>query len=303
MFKVENIKKSFGDKEVLKNINLSIQSGEVYGLVGANGAGKTTLFNIIAQILKPDFGKVFVDDKQVKSANDLSQNIGYIIDIPAMFEYMTAYEYLDFLMSPLKLNKQQVREKSDYLLLAVGLKDVGNKRIKTFSRGMKQRMGIASGLVSNPKVILMDEPSSALDPEGRIDVVNIIELLRKQGKIILLSTHILTDVERVCDRVGLLVKGTLIIEGKIDEVLKKYAKPILRVETKKVDEVQKAIKRVRYIVKTTLINEGIDIECKEGKQRDLFKRISELDIPFDGIFFKKPTIEEVFIEANKEVVK
>jgi len=304
MFKAENIQKSFADKQVLKGINLTIQNGEVYGLVGANGAGKTTLFNILAQILQPNEGRVFVDEKQIRSANDLNQNIGYIVDIPAMFEYMTAYEYLDFLMSPLKLSKQQIREKSDFLLQAVGLKEVGNKRIKTFSRGMKQRMGIASGLVSNPKVILMDEPSSALDPEGRVDVINIIQSLKKQGKVVLLSTHILTDVERVCDRVGLLVKGSLLVEGKIEDVLSKYAKPILRVETKEIDKVKAGIKTLkRYIVSVTENHSGLDIEFKQGKQEVLFKQIVGLDIAFEGIYFKKPTIEEVFIEANKEVSK
>jgi len=304
MFKAENIQKSFADKQVLKGINLTIQNGEVYGLVGANGAGKTTLFNILAQILQPNEGRVFVDEKQIRSANDLNQNIGYIVDIPAMFEYMTAYEYLDFLMSPLKLSKQQIREKSDFLLQAVGLKEVGNKRIKTFSRGMKQRMGIASGLVSNPKVILMDEPSSALDPEGRVNVINIIQSLKKQGKVVLLSTHILTDVERVCDRVGLLVKGSLLVEGKIEDVLSKYAKPILRVETKEIDKVKAGIKTLkRYIVNITENHSGLDIEFKQGKQEVLFKQIVGLDIAFEGIYFKKPTIEEVFIEANKEVSK
>lgn len=304
MFKAENIQKSFADKQVLKGINLTIQNGEVYGLVGANGAGKTTLFNILAQILQPNEGRVFVDEKQIRSANDLNQNIGYIVDIPAMFEYMTAYEYLDFLMSPLKLSKQQIREKSDFLLQAVGLKEVGNKRIKTFSRGMKQRMGIASGLVSNPKVILMDEPSSALDPEGRVNVINIIQSLKKQGKVVLLSTHILTDVERVCDRVGLLVKGSLLVEGKIEDVLSKYAKPILRVETKEIDKVKAGIKTLkRYIVSVTENHSGLDIEFKQGKQEVLFKQIVGLDIAFEGIYFKKPTIEEVFIEANKEVSK
>ena len=304
MFKAENIQESFADKQVLKGINLTIQNGEVYGLVGANGAGKTTLFNILAQILQPNEGRVFVDEKQIRSANDLNQNIGYIVDIPAMFEYMTAYEYLDFLMSPLKLSKQQIREKSDFLLQAVGLKEVGNKRIKTFSRGMKQRMGIASGLVSNPKVILMDEPSSALDPEGRVNVINIIQSLKKQGKVVLLSTHILTDVERVCDRVGLLVKGSLLVEGKIEDVLSKYAKPILRVETKEIDKVKAGIKTLkRYIVSVTENHSGLDIEFKQGKQEVLFKQIVGLDIAFEGIYFKKPTIEEVFIEANKEVSK
>ena len=301
MLRVENIQKSFAEKQALKGINLDIKNGEVYGLVGANGAGKTTFFNIIAQILKPDTGKIFVDDKQIKNTNDLYQNIGYILDIPAMFEYMSAKEYLSFLMSPLNFEKKEKEERIGNLLEVVGLRDVGAKRIKSFSRGMKQRMGIASGLVSNPKVILMDEPSSALDPEGRMEVVSIIETLKNQGKVVLLSTHILTDVERVCDRVGLLVRGKLVVEGHIDDVLSRYSKPMLRVETKEIEKVKEGIKKLRYVLNIEEKNNALEIECKPEKQQGLFKKVVGLDLVFQGVYFKKPTIEEVFIQANKEV--
>ncbi len=301
MLKIININKKFGDKTVLSNLNLEIADGEVYGLVGANGAGKTTFMSIVAQVLNPDSGEVWVDDKRIRSMNDLSGNIGFVVDIPAMFEYMTAAEYLTFLMSGQNFSREEEKAKIAALLSAVGLREVENKRIKAFSRGMKQRMGIASGLVSNPKVILLDEPSSALDPEGRVEVIGIIDSLRKQGKIVVLSTHILSDVDRICDRVGLVVRGNLVIEGKLEEVLRRYTKPIICVESPEPEAVVQAVKKLSFFVSATLVNGGVEIESKPKKVDDMFKKIISLEVPLRGIYIKRPTIEEVFIQANKEI--
>lgn len=301
MLKIVNVNKKFGEKTVLLNINMEVADGEVYGLVGANGAGKTTFMSILAQVLTPDSGEVWVDGKRIRNMNDLAGNIGFVVDIPAMFEYMTAHEYLTFLMRGQNFTKEEEKAKITQLLNAVGLRDIDKKRIKSFSRGMKQRMGIASGLVSNPKVVLLDEPSSALDPEGRVDVIGIIDSLRKQGKIVVLSTHILADVDRVCDRVGLVVRGNLVIEGKLEEVLEKYTKPIICVESKEPEAIIKAVKRLSSFVSATLVNGGAEIECKPGKVDAMFKKIIGLGLPLRGIYVKRPTIEEVFIQANREV--
>lgn len=303
MLKIEGINKSFGEKKVLEDINLSINQGEVYGLIGANGAGKTTLFNIISRVLLPDSGKVFVGDVELKVANDLKGKIGYILDIPAMFEYMTAYEYLEYISSPLKLNKEELISKSNEVLDSVGLKDVGNKRIKNFSRGMKQRMGIAAGLISNPEIILMDEPSSALDPMGRLEVIKIIENLRMNGKTVILSTHILSDVERVCDRVGLLVGGKIILEGTLHDVIDKYSYNIFSVyvDEKDYDKVISKAKENKYFVSAERYRDHIEIEYLDGGKSDMFKHLSKLSVDYHGIIKKEQSIEQIFILASKEV--
>ena len=303
MLKISNISKSFGEKKVLRYVSLEIKDGEVYGLIGANGAGKTTLFNIISKIISPDNGKVFANDKEIKITNDLKGKIGYILDIPAMHEYMTAYEYLEYIASPLKLSKEELKTKSDIILGEVGLGDVGIKRIKTFSRGMKQRMGIAAGLISDPAIILMDEPSSALDPIGRLDVIKIIDSLRSKGKTIILSTHILSDVERVCDRVGLLVGGKIVIEGKLRDVLDKYAYDIFNVyvDESLIDKVIDKAKTCKYFVTATKVNDHVEIEYLGEGKKEMFKCLSSMTIDIDGIVKKEPTIEQVFLLASKEV--
>lgn len=302
MLKIEDIKKSFGEKQVLKGINITIEKGEVYGLVGANGAGKTTLLNIISRVLYADSGKIFVNDKEIKIANDLKGLIGYIIDIPAMHEYLTAYEYLEFISSPLGLTKEELKQKSDKVLNEVGLKDVGGKRIKTFSRGMKQRMGIAGGLISNPEIILMDEPCSALDPQGRFEVMQIIENLKEQGKTIIFSTHILGDVEKVCDRVGILSNGKIAIEGKIQDILNRYAENVFKVfvDEKDIEKIINQAKKCEYFVSATPKTNCIEIEFLNGGKKKMFKTLCVSNADVNGIVLKEQSIEEIFMNLSKE---
>lgn len=201
MIEVKDLKKSYGKFPVLKGINMSIKEGEVYGLIGKNGAGKTTLMKILAGLIVQNSGTI-----EIKNANGENLRIGYLPDIPPFFEFLSTKEYLDFLLC----NSDERREKD--LLCFAHMQ--GNEIISSLSRGMKQRFGIAALLTNDPEVILLDEPTSALDPGGRADVHDMVLELKKQKKSIILSTHILNDMEKVCDRVGFLQGG--IIKKEID---------------------------------------------------------------------------------------
>lgn len=302
MIKIENIKKSFKDKVVLDGINLEVNAGEVYGLVGANGAGKTTLLNIVSRVLYQDEGQVKVLDKEIEISNELKGILGYITDIPSMFEYLTAWEYLKFISSPLNLSENEFKEKAESVLTEVNLMDAKDKRIKTFSRGMKQRMGIAAGLISNPVIVLMDEPCSALDPMGRHDVLNIINNLKTQGKTVILSTHILSDIEKVCDKVGFLVNGKIKVEGKLKDVLDKFSLPVYIVyaDEKDLDKVVNTAKKSEYFVSCKKLNGTVEVEfLKEGK-RKMFKTLSGANIDVKGIMLKEASIEQIFLKLSKE---
>lgn len=207
MLKVEGITKRFENHKVLNGVSFSINDGEIYGLIGKNGAGKTTLMNIIAGLSKSDEGTC-------STGNECNvRNIGYLPDIPAFFDYLTAQEYLDFLL----MNADRTNKRRTYLLQLVGLN--GNKKIKSMSRGMKQRLGVAAALVTDPKVLLLDEPTSALDPQGRHELMEVLKQLKADGRSIVLSTHILADMEKVCDKVGFLHDGVIKKEVWIGELL------------------------------------------------------------------------------------
>lgn len=207
MLTVNGITKSFENHKVLNGVSFSINNGEIYGLIGKNGAGKTTLMNIIAGLSKSDEGSYSIGDETATSS------IGYLPDIPAFFDYLTAQEYIDFLL----MNVDRTKERKTHLLQLVGLN--GNEKIKSMSRGMKQRLGVASALVTDPKVLLLDEPTSALDPQGRHELMEILKQLKADGRSIVLSTHILADMEKVCDKVGFLHNGVIKNEIRVSELL------------------------------------------------------------------------------------
>ncbi|MDR0849924.1 MAG: ABC transporter ATP-binding protein [Christensenellaceae bacterium] len=307
MLKISAVTKTFLDKVaktpkiVLDNINLEIKDGEVYGLVGANGAGKTTLMNIISRVLKEDGGTIEIDGVKMGTINDISGKVGYMLDIPAMFDFMTAHEYFEYLSSPQKKDKKALKTMTDYLLGEVGLSDVAGKYIKKYSRGMKQRLGIAAALISNPQIILMDEPSSALDPQGRYEVLKIIERLRERGKTIILSTHILSDVERVCDRVGLLSKGKLVVEGTLHDVLKRFSENafvVLGDDTELV-KVEAALKKIKDVKEIRIISESMEIVFEEGKQEKIFEIITGASNKLTSVSLKVSTVEDIFLKAQK----
>ena len=202
MLEVKDIYKSYDNLSVLKGVSVTLMPGEIYGLIGRNGAGKTTLLNILSGLLKKDSGEVKYSPDNIKT--------GYLPDNPGLFEYLTAAEYLDFLLrdgDPIRRNE---------LLKLVDIP--GNIKISKMSRGMKQRIGIAAALTDDPDIILLDEPTSALDPQGRMEVMKLLTSLKASGKSVILSTHILADMEKICDRVGFLSDGIIKKEVTVSEI-------------------------------------------------------------------------------------
>ncbi len=217
MIKIRNLQKSYGSFSVLKGLDMNVEKGDVYGFLGKNGCGKTTTMNILCNIFSKDGGDVIVGE------NGENVKIGYLPETPMLFNYMNAYEYLDYIAACADF-KGDKKARIDELLELVALKDAAKRKIKGYSRGMNQRLGIAATILNYPDILVLDEPTSALDPEGRADVMNIIEKLSRTGVTIILCTHILSDVERVANKVGIVSGGRIVLEGKIDELMKRSAK-------------------------------------------------------------------------------
>lgn len=221
ILEIRNLQKSFGGHEVLCGMDMDVPEHSIFGFVGQNGAGKTTTMKMALGLLAPDNGHISVCGEKV-SYGDTKTNryIGYLPDVPEYYGYMKPMEYLKLCGEITGLTKSQIKTKGDELLALVGLADE-NRRIGGFSRGMKQRLGIAQALLNQPKLLICDEPTSALDPIGRKEILDI--LLSLKGKTtVVFSTHILSDVERVCDRIAVLHKGRLALEGTIAEIKGQY---------------------------------------------------------------------------------
>ncbi len=193
---------------------MNINRGDVYGFLGRNGSGKTTTMNIITNIIKKDSGEIILGGGQPVT-------VGYLPETPVIYGYMTAKEYLEYIAYCCRYSGDIDKRVSEVLDI-IGLTVSANMRAKTFSRGMTQRLGMGAAIIGNPELLLFDEPTSALDPQGRLEVIEIINRLKSTGATIILSTHILHDVERVANRIGIMNNGIIAEEGSIDELLKKY---------------------------------------------------------------------------------
>ena len=221
MLTIKGLYKRFGDKQVLNGLDLSVPEHSVYGFIGKNGAGKTTTMKMILGLLKPDNGEINVfGEKVVYGQTATNRYIGYLPDVPEFYPFMTAREYLTFCGEISGMAKQDIQSRCNELLELVGLKDE-KYRIKGFSRGMKQRLGIATALFNRPRLLICDEPTSALDPVGRKEILDIL-LAAKDETTVLFSTHILSDIERICTDVAFLNCGNIAVQGTIEDIKQKY---------------------------------------------------------------------------------
>lgn len=249
MLKVVNLKKSYGKFEVLKEISFEIKKGTVYGFLGQNGAGKSTTMNIITGLIDYNGGEIYIDGKDFKSHRfELIKKIGYLTENPVFYNYMNAYEYLSFLGEVSGYRHDKIKYRIDELLEIVKLKDAARRKVGGYSRGMKQRLGVAIALFNHPEILFLDEPTSALDPGGRIEMMDLIEGLKEQNITVFLSSHILNDVERVCDEVSILHEGKIILSDKLEKLKNKYIQPIYDIEfDKKCSRISDALTKLDWV--------------------------------------------------------
>ena len=230
MLRITGLHKRFGDKEVLRGLDLSVPEHSIYGFIGKNGSGKTTTMKTVLGLLRADSGEIIVNgEKVVYGQTDTNRYIGYLPDVPEFYSFMTAKEYLRFCGEITGMSRADIEERTRELLTLVGLADETH-RMKGFSRGMKQRLGIAQALLSRPKLLICDEPTSALDPVGRKEILDILLAIKDQTTV-LFSTHILSDVERICTDVAFLKDGVVDIGGKLSDIKTRYRSNEYMIET------------------------------------------------------------------------
>lgn len=204
--------------DAVKGVSLTVQPGEIFGLIGPNGAGKTTTIKMMTGLIKPTQGSATLMGYDSRDKR-CSQKLGYLPEISYYYECLTASEILDFYAKLYGLDRSERQKRVDQWLERVGLSHARNKRLGQFSKGMLQRIGLAQALIGNPDLVILDEPQSGLDPIGRRDVADIILEARNQGKTVFFSSHILPDVERLCDRVGVIRNGVMEVVGTLNELL------------------------------------------------------------------------------------
>jgi len=227
LLRVKELSKTFGAMTAVDGISFTIGEGRCVALLGPNGAGKTTTLKMLSGLLAPTKGSVGFAGAE---GGDIRAHIGYLPQYPAFYKWMTAKEYLEYVGKLAGLGGKQVKAKAAELLKLVGVEEARNRKIGGFSGGMKQRLGIAQALIHSPRLVILDEPVSALDPLGRREVLELIRLI-KQETTILFSTHVLHDAEEVSDDVLIMQKGRIAISGSLEQVRKEHQQPLIRVWT------------------------------------------------------------------------
>ena len=297
MLSIVGLCKHFGNKEVLKDVNLSVPEHSIYGFIGKNGSGKTTTMKAILGLLKTDSGSIEVaGERVIYGQTATNRHIGYLPDVPEFYSFMTAAEYLDYCGRITEMNESDIRSRRDELLELVGLQNEKHK-IKGFSRGMKQRLGIAQALMNRPRLLICDEPTSALDPMGRKEILDILLAAREQTTV-LFSTHVLSDVEKICTDFSFLNNGVISMQGKLDEIKAKYVTEEYHLETENPEDaltIQQAFPIMKQPDEThlTFFEDGFTVF-------DVLRLVTDKRINLLKIERVKPSLESLFMEVVKE---
>ncbi len=294
MLRITGLKKRFGDKEVLRGLELSVPEHSIFGLIGRNGAGKTTTMKTVLGLLKADAGEIAVAGEKVSyGQTGTNRHIGYLPDVPEFYPCMNAREYLAFCGEITGMSRSDIRARGDELLKLVGLE--GEKhRIRGFSRGMKQRLGIAQALLNRPKLLICDEPTSALDPVGRRELLEILKAARGETTVIF-STHILADVERICTDVAFLENGKAELQGPLEGIRARYRRDEYLLEVENEADLPLLLQAF-----PALEPAGENLLRLRGKEQavfDVLGFVTERRIPLLKMERTEPTLETLFMEV------
>lgn len=299
MFTLKNITKYYGATKAVSNVNLSLPKGQCIALLGVNGAGKTTTLRMLAGLIHPSEGNITFDED--KSKTDYRDIIGYLPQYPQFHNWMTGEEYIKLAAKLSNVEKDQINMRAEELLKQTGIYDARKKRISTYSGGMKQRLGIAQALIHRPKLLLLDEPVSSLDPIGRRDVLRIIDRI-KADTTILFSTHILSDAEEISDYLVVMDRGQIVEKGTLHELTDKYQKQQLELQVKASSGLKEQLVALKDVTSVTEVQNKFVIEVNhlESAKNEILILLTSHDYSLQSFSVRKSTLEEMFMEVIQD---
>jgi len=297
---IESVRKSFSvgfipkKKEILKGISLSVAEGEIFGYLGPNGAGKTTTLKCILGLIFPDaghielFGRTHLDPES-------KERVGFLPENPYFYDYLTAREFLEFYGQLFGLDKNVRDGRIATLLKTVGLEKAAGLQLRKFSRGMLQRIGLAQALINEPSLVLLDEPLGGLDPLGRKEIRDIIIRLREKGKTVFLSSHILQDIEMICDRVAIIVGGKILSQGKLVDLI---SEKVLFTEVTVSGVEEKELAALGESL-TTQAGRTLLKVFEEAKIQDILELVRKREGKIHSLIPRTQTLEDLFVDMVK----
>ncbi len=284
--KVSNLVKSYNGQDVVRDISFDILKGEVFGLIGPNGAGKTTIIRMLLDIIRPDSGEIMILNKAL--SDEIKNRIGYLPEERGLYKKLTVFETLMYLGA---LKEIDSRERAAFLLEKMGMLQHKDKKISELSKGMQQKIQLIAAIIHDPEFIILDEPFSGLDPVNMKLVKDLIMDLGKEGKTILISTHMMDQVERMCNRIFMIHKGEGVLYGKIDEIKSRYGKNTVLLEF------EGELKNITGVKKINNSGNYAELILEPGADpTDILKKLAEM-VRVNKFELSKPSLNEIFIQV------
>lgn len=297
---ITNLGKRFGRVTAVRNASFSVRPGDVFGLLGPNGAGKTTIIRMIVGLMKPDQGAVQVFGfDPIKQRREVLVRSSTILESPALYPRLSGYDNLVAMGYASGLHN---RKKIEEVLTTVGMLERAKDRFETYSLGMKQRLCIAASLLSDPQLVILDEPTNGLDAAGMRDVRELIRDLGQQGRTVMLSSHLMNEVQQVCNRVAILQKGVVIAEGTVTDLLSAQGVIRIRVQKDELANAQRVLTENGWSEKVSIMGDLLEVSAQAEQGRDLNRLLAAQGIYASEIVAEKRSLEEIYLELTGDGV-
>jgi ABC-2 type transport system ATP-binding protein len=302
----QNLSKRYGDILAVNALNLTVEEGEIFGFLGPNGAGKTTTILMLLGLTEPTSGRASVcgfDPK--REALAVKRRVGYLPENPGFYEDISARENLLYMARLNRIPEDQAKRRTVEVLEQVGLSEDGHRMVREFSRGMKQRLGIAEVLVKNPQAVILDEPTLGIDPDGAIRILELIKTLNREHNLtVLLSSHQLQQVQQICNRIGIIVRGRLIVQGHMDQLgramLKERQWNFLLEVSGNTDGLERDLHGINGVDEIEKRSNGLFLRCTRDVRPDLISLVGRKNLQLLQLRSEDPTLEEIYLKYFRE---
>jgi ABC-2 type transport system ATP-binding protein len=307
MIETKNLTKSYGNLTAVDSLNLTIKEGDIFGFIGPNGAGKTTTMRILVTLLEPSSGAAYINGLNVRTHGKVVRRlVGYMPDFMGVYDDLKVFEYLEFFAAAFGLARKKRKSIVEGVLELTDLQSKRSTAVDSLSRGMQQRLGLARVLIHDPKVLILDEPASGLDPRARIEIRELLRELKRMGKTIMISSHILSELEEICDHVGIIEHGRMVFSGTLEEILPRLGIQS-KVHVKVVNNQERAVELLTALpqIKNVGVNgDKIVVTFNEGQDGDgiIARTLVNANLDIISIQPERLKLDDAFLQLTKGIV-